>query len=103
MAVWTILYGAVQGAAPRLLRATSRSESDLLRQARLWVGCLIPVPVALAVAVHLAGGPSDFLTAFIISGLLLFGGVFAVNSSLHSYLILSFTDATRVTMDVGFY
>ena len=36
-------------------------------------------------------------------GLLVFGAVFAVNSALHSYLILAFTKAERVTMDVGFY
>ncbi len=39
----------------------------------------------------------------LIGGLLVFGAVFAVNSSLHSYLILAFTSAERVTMDVGFY
>ena len=43
------------------------------------------------------------LTGAIVFGLLTFGAIFAVTSSLHSYLILSFTDATRVTMDVGFY
>ena len=39
----------------------------------------------------------------VVVGLLVFGGLFALNSSLHSYLILAFTDARRVTMDVGFY
>jgi len=43
------------------------------------------------------------LTSTITLGLLVFGGIFAVNSALHSFLILSFTDAKRVTMDVGFY
>jgi hypothetical protein len=43
------------------------------------------------------------LTTAIVVGLLLFGVVFAVNSSLHSYLILAFTERARVTMDVGFY
>jgi NADH-quinone oxidoreductase subunit M len=36
-------------------------------------------------------------------GLLLFGFVFAVNSSVHSYLILAFGSADRITRDVGFY
>lgn len=103
MAVWTILYGFVQGYAPRLLKAASRSENELSRQAQLWTGLLVAVPLALAAVVFVAGEPSGILTAVIIFGLLLFGGVFAVNSSLHSYLILSFTDARRVTMDVGFY
>jgi len=103
MAVWTILYGVVQGAAPRLLRAASRSPGELLGQARFWVGLLIVVPAALAVSVYSADAPSATLTALVILGLMVFGGIFAVNSSLHSYLILAFTDERRVTMDVGFY
>ncbi|NIZ62284.1 MFS transporter [Sedimentitalea sp. CY04] len=103
MAVWTILYGFVQGSAPRILNAKSKSERDLLWQARLWAGMLVGIPLVLAVSVFLSSGPSNGLTAAIIIGLLAFGGVFAVNSSLHSYLILSFADAKRVTMDVGFY
>jgi len=53
--------------------------------------------------VWFAGKPSPALTVAIIGGLLIFGGVFAVNSALHSYLILAFTSTDRVTMDVGFY
>lgn len=103
MAVWTILYGVVQGYAPKLLKASSRPEGELLRQARIWAALLIPVPAILAGAVFLVPEPSGVLTASVTLGLLLFGGIFAVNSSLHSYLILSFTDAKRVTLDVGFY
>ena len=61
------------------------------------------VPALLAALVWWAGAPSPGLTAAIVAGLLVFGFLFAVNSSLHSYLILAFTDARRVTMDVGFY
>lgn len=43
------------------------------------------------------------LTLTIVFGLMLFGAIFAVNSCLRSFLILSFTEAKRVTMDVGFY
>lgn len=103
MAVWTVLYGAVQGAAPRILRANTRTDADLLVQAKRWAAYLCVTPAVLAALVWAAGGPSPVLTAAIIAGLLMFGGIFAVNSALHSYLILSFTDAKRVTMDVGFY
>ncbi len=103
MAVWTILYGVVQGWAPRILKATSRTESEILTQARYWVGLLIFVPALLGGVVWLSPEPSNALTASLIAGLLVFGAIFAVNSSLHSFLILSFTDAKRVTMDVGFY
>ena len=54
-------------------------------------------------AAEFSDGPQGWLTATLVIGLLAFGAVFAVNSSLHSYLILSFTKAERVTMDVGFY
>ncbi|NHX27196.1 MFS transporter, partial [Escherichia coli] len=50
-----------------------------------------------------ADGPQGWLTGALIAGLMVFGFVFAVNSSLHSYLILALTSAERVTMDVGFY
>ncbi|MEO9864848.1 MAG: organoarsenical effux MFS transporter ArsJ [Yoonia sp.] len=101
MAVWTILYGIVQGAAPRILKAASRSEADMLGLAQRWVGFLAVVPVVLAVFVWMP--PSPALTICVVLGLLVFGAIFAVNSALHSYLILSFTDTGRVTMDVGFY
>ena len=75
----------------------------MLMLAKRWVGLLIIVPTFLAGLVWLVPEPSNALTTTIVLGLLVFGGIFAVNSSLHSYLILSFTDAKRVTMDVGFY
>nr|WP_272492174.1 organoarsenical effux MFS transporter ArsJ [Octadecabacter algicola] len=103
MAVWVILYGLVQANAPRILRAKTRSEHELIGAARKWAWGLALVPAALTCAALAAEGPQTWLTISIVVGLLTFGAVFAVNSSLHSYLILSFTKAERVTMDVGFY
>ena len=103
MAVWTILYGIVQGSAPRILKAASRSNAEILALAKRWAGLLVTVPAFLAGLVWLVPEPSNVLTATIVLGLLVFGGIFAVNSALHSFLILSLTDAKRVTMDVGFY
>ena len=102
MAVWIIGYGAVQALAPKILNAQERAVDALAAQARLWAAGLACVPAALAMfALLLPTGPS--LTGILIGGLLLFGLVFAVNSSLHSYLILAFSSAERVAMDVGFY
>jgi len=103
MAVWVILYGLVQIYAPRLLRAKSRPAEDLISAAKGWAWSLAVVPAALTLAALFSDGPQGWLTATLVIGLLAFGAVFAVNSSLHSYLILSFTKAERVTMDVGFY
>jgi hypothetical protein len=103
MAVWIILYGAVQASAPRLLRAAHRPQGALIRAARGWALALAVVPAALAAVVALAGEPAPWLTVALVAGLLVFGAIFAVNSALHSYLILAFTGSERVTMDVGFY
>ncbi len=103
MAFWIILYGVIQANAPKILRASDRSEGDLIRAARSWAAMLFCVPAALTLAVLLSPGPETWLTITLVVGLLVFGAIFAVNSSLHSYLILAFTKSERVTMDVGFY
>ena len=103
MAVWIILYGLVQANAPRILRAKSRPEPALIIAARQWAWALATIPAALTLLAVLAQTPQTWLTLCLVFGLLAFGAVFAVNSSLHSYLILAFTRAERVTMDVGFY
>ena len=103
MAVWVILYGVVQASAPRILKAKTRSEAELIQAARTWALMLAVVPAVLTAALLTSSGPAPWLTTTIVLGLLVFGGLFAVNSSLHSYLILAFTRDERVTMDVGFY
>ncbi|MGP6088765.1 organoarsenical effux MFS transporter ArsJ [Antarctobacter jejuensis] len=103
MAVWTILYGAVQAYAPKALRAASRSGAEIVAAARGWALSLTVIPAVLALLVYVTGDPATWLTVVIIAGLLIFGALFAVNSSLHSYLILAFSKGERVTMDVGFY
>ncbi|MGC9417630.1 MAG: organoarsenical effux MFS transporter ArsJ [Rhodovulum sp.] len=103
MAGWIILYGAVQAAAPRLLGAARRTEVALIGAAHRWAWALAAVPAALTVGALLAEGPAPWLTIMLVAGLLAFGALFAINSSLHSYLILAFTRDDRVTMDVGFY
>lgn len=101
MAIWTILYGAVQAAAPRLMRARGR-EGVLVAGAWGWAGALALVPLALAVSVWaVPSGPG--LTGAVVAGLMAFGALFALNSSLHSWLVLAFSQGSRVTMDVGFY
>lgn len=98
MALWTIAYGAVQGLAPQLLAA---EKGDPAGKAALWAGLLVPLPLALAALALM--GPAPWVSAVLVLGLLAFGFVFAVNSALHSYLILAFARAERVAMDVGFY
>jgi MFS family permease len=103
MALWIIAYGAVQAFAPRILGGADQPLDVTTRKAGTWAGLLVPIPFALALIALLAGEPAPWLTATLIAGLLAFGFVFAVNSSLHSYLILAYGSADRITRDVGFY
>ncbi|MEN9643370.1 MAG: hypothetical protein RL238_39 [Actinomycetota bacterium] len=98
LAAWTIGYGAVQSVAPRLLRRRGR-ELDEIRAAQQWALLLAGVSAAIAVAV--AGEWA--VTVAVVGGLVVFGVVFAVNSSLHSYLVLAYSDDDQVALDVGFY
>jgi predicted MFS family arabinose efflux permease len=101
LAAWTIAYGAVQAVAPSFV---ARSPDGLTREvpaARLWAALLVAVPVVLALAMAAPGlwRPDIVLVA----GLALFGFPFAVNSSLHSYLILAYAGSEKAAEDVGFY
>lgn len=103
LAIWIIAYGAVQAMAPRILGGKGQPLQATTQRAALWSGLLVPIPFALAALALWVGDPAPWLTATLIVGLLAFGFVFAVNSSVHSYLILAFGQADRITRDVGFY
>jgi MFS family permease len=103
MALWIIGYGGVQALAPYLLGGKGQSEGAITRKAILWSGVLVPIPLLLALAASLSQGPAHWLTGLLVAGLLVFGFVFALNSAVHSYLILAFGAAGRITRDVGFY
>ena len=98
LAAWVIGYGVIQSAAPRLLHRGG-TVADEIRAARQWAFALGVVAAAIAVAVGLDVGT----TIAIVGGLVVFGVVFALNSSLHSYLILAYSDGDEVSLDVGFY
>lgn len=97
MAAWVIGYGFVQASAPAFVR---RGGADGGASAAvLWGFLLVLVTAAIAAAVHF-----DYYPEFaILGGLAIFGVVFAVNSAVHSYLILAYTDSDQVALNVGFY
>lgn len=101
LAAWTIAYGAIQAIAPSFV---TRSPDGLTREvpaARLWAVLLAAVPVALALLIEAPGLWRPDL--ILVTGLALFGVPFAVNSSLHSYLILAYAGSEKAAEDVGFY
>ena len=102
MAFWTIFYGIVQAWAPSLFK--NISNRTLIQRAVNWIFALTFSPLLLAFALWILGPLSNqILISAVIVGLLIFGGVFAINSSLHSFLILHFTSTERASLDVGFY
>lgn len=103
MALWIIAYGMVQMFAPKLLGPKHQQEAAVVAKAIQWAGALVPLPFVLACAAYAFESPTLSLTLILVLGLLVFGFIFAINSSVHSYLILAFGDAERITRDVGFY
>ncbi|MEJ2309849.1 MAG: organoarsenical effux MFS transporter ArsJ [Gammaproteobacteria bacterium] len=99
MAVWIVGYGMVQASAPRLLKRSHAGAGPGGGTARLWAFVLALFPAGIALGLHL-GWPPDIV---IVAGLILFGVVFAINSAVHSYLILAYSDRDKVSMNVGFY
>jgi predicted MFS family arabinose efflux permease len=99
MALWIIGYGTVQASAPRLIRRGGQLFAPDGGTARLWVFLLAAVPAGIAIALMQGLDPAWTL----IIGLAIFGIVFAINSAVHSYLILSYSDSEGVSMNVGFY
>jgi MFS family permease len=98
MAIWVIGYGIVQGFAPRLLRRPGGHVPG--GGTATWLAFLLALfPAGIALAL---GADVDPTTVLVV-GLILFGVVFALNSSVHSFLILDYADGDKVAMNVGFY
>jgi len=101
LAIWVIGYGAVQASAPRWVgvRGSGGLSQPDGRTAALVAFVLAVFPAAIAIGLQAGLDP----TAVLVGGLAAFGFVFAVNSAVHSYLILSYSDGDKVAMNVGFY
>jgi len=100
LAVWTIGYGLVQAAAPALVKRSPDGLSSEVPAARWWSLLLALVPALLAAALLGNVARPDWV---VVGGLALFGFAFAVNSSVHSYLVLAYAGTEKAAEDVGFY
>lgn len=98
MACWIIGYGLVQSVAPSI---TGKGSGQVPGGSAAfgWAAALALLPAAIALGLYAELNPQWVL----LGGLMLFGVLFAVNSSLHSYLIVSYAQADGVSLDVGFY
>jgi MFS family permease len=100
LAIWVIGYGIVQASAPRFVRRRAEEGGEPDGRTATWLAFLLaafPAGIALALTSSIDPG------AVIVVGLIAFGVVFAMNSAVHSYLILSYADNEKVAMNVGFY
>jgi predicted MFS family arabinose efflux permease len=98
LAVWVIGYGFVQSIAPKITGKTKGIVPDG-RVAFVWAMILAAVTGVIALALQFNWYPQ----LIIVIGLMIFGAIFAINSSLHSYLIVSYAKDDGVSLDVGFY
>jgi MFS family permease len=99
LALWVIGYGAIQSIAPALVRWWTKGQAPQGRAA--FVLALLLAVTSAAMTLGIVSGISP--TALLIVGLGVFGAIFALNSAVHSYLILAYSDGDKVAMNVGFY
>ncbi|KAL4451733.1 hypothetical protein ABPG75_007395 [Micractinium tetrahymenae] len=108
LAIWIIVYGQMQSWTPQLVLGPLRQAPPTKWVAALWCGILTVVPLTLGI-VMLAGdtfgvgvsrGPA--ITAITVV-LYAFCLVFAVNSAIHSYLIVAYAEGDKVAQTVGVY
>jgi predicted MFS family arabinose efflux permease len=101
MALWTIFYGLTQASAPAVIKRSADGLTAEVPAARLWSAllALVPVLIILALASNTPVRPDIIL----VVGLAVFGAAFAINSSVHSYLILAYAGSEKAAEDVGFY
>ena len=98
LAAWIIGYGLIQALAPNITGISNVHPPDG-RTALFWSLGLTAVPAMLAFALNM----QSTATAALVIGLILFGLIFAMNSAVHSFLIVSYADADGISLDVGFY
>lgn len=98
LASWIIGYGIVQSLVPKLIQRSHQLAPDA-NTAKYWAFILCFIPAAIALGLMFKFNPQLIL----MIGLIIFGIVFAINSAVHSYLIVAFSDKDKVSMNVGFY
>jgi MFS family permease len=100
MGLWVIGYGIVQGLVPALRRSWGNSAPPGVSAVQFWSAVLTAIPGLIAISLwRQVGNPG----IAVVVGLAAFGVVFAMNSSIHSYMILAYTEAEDVSLNVGFY
>ena len=99
LAGWTVFYGLVQAIAPNIIYVTNNEKKTVSSTSiLLWSISLALISLFL---LGIMSAKTDLL--LLLSGLILFGFVFAINSSLHSFLIVAYAGSKKAAEDIGFY
>jgi len=99
MACWVIVYGFFQAFAPKLIRLRTKGESPKGKEA-FELSCILTLVIAMILTGFIFDWRADIT---IVGGLFIFGSVFALNSALHSFLILDYAKHDKAAVNVGFY
>lgn len=102
LALWVIFYGITQAFTPKIINISTNNVATLIKRSKIWFLRLLFCSAIISIISFLLND-SNYYVYFLIFGLFLFGILFAVNSSLHSFFILAFSNKINVTLDVGFY
>ncbi len=98
LASWIIGYGLAQTLVPKFITGDQLARAMGNKAVAFWTGILVLFPAGIALLLN-----KGFNNEIIIIGLLSYGIVFAVNSIIHSYLVLAYSNEESVSTDVGFY
>ena len=103
LALWTIGYGIVQSSIPAFIKRSKDGLSLEILSSKFWVILLTLIQLIILIISTVFDFQVIGLDTIIVIGLLIFGVLFAINSALHSYLILAYSNDNNITEDVGFY
>ncbi len=100
IACWIIGYGIIQASAPKLVKITPVNTVSVTA---IWAFVLAIVCAGIYLGITHYANQNSPLEIILVIGLLAFGAVFAINSALHSFVIIAIAKEDGVSMDVGFY
>jgi len=107
LAGWIIFYGQVQSWSPQHLLLPLRQFPANNKHAALWAAILVASPFVMGSIVQWSSVFQDRettgMTVIMVLGLLIFAFIFAVNSAIHSYLIVKYCEGDKVAVNVGYY
>jgi MFS family permease len=107
LGAWIILYGQVQSWTPQLVAKPLKQFPANKYHAALWAGINAVIPLVLGCFLQF----SDIFRAhdvrammpILLVGVFVFAIIFAINSSIHSYLAVKYSEGDKIAVDIGFY